>query len=132
MPIQMQAHLEELLEVVDRYEDIKNYRFHPMTGRDRCVACFEKFNDGSPIGLDLGINPYYNWGSRISWSRAAMHVICRPMGVIEPYGVTILHGRNKQHHLAVSRSSRVLLLLEELGLPRDVAWLIAGVACWLL
>lgn len=30
------------------------------------------------------------------------------------------------------RSARVLLLLEEAGLCRDVAWVIAGIACWLL
>jgi len=118
------------LWVVERYEGVKDCKYAPNTGYDRCIICMKDLSHGCPI--DLCINSTYVWQGDLLWYRVGIHVLCRDKYADEPYRPFTTRDSSKQHYLLVSRSSQVLLLLEELGLPRDVAWLIAGVACWLL
>jgi hypothetical protein len=42
------------------------------------------------------------------------------------------HNDTRSYALLVRRAAQILLLLVELGLPSDLAWPVAGAACWLL
>jgi len=130
----------ELSETWYPYPGVENYYFPCQDysddssdeGFDYCTKCMEDLEQGRPV--DLGIRSeriIHDDGTRgVQWVRVPIHVWCLPSYL--SYRSTMARDHGKQHHLVVSRSSQVLLLLEELGLPRDVAWPIVAVAYWLL
>ena len=63
------------------------------------------------------------------WKRLLAYIPCAELS-------GVYSGRVKQRETLISRrqerSAQVLLLLQEVGLPFDIAWPIAAVSCWML
>jgi len=131
----------ELPEGWRRYTGVEDY-YDPCQSDDEssdgeygyCTECTEGVEKGSRV--DLGIRSELvgringTWG--FIWFRVPIHEYCLPSYLNNWYTENVIRDRSKQHYLVVSRSSRVLLLLEALGLLRDVAWPIVAAAYWLL
>jgi hypothetical protein len=116
--------IEELPEKVDTFIGFT------ITYKHReCYYCGYSTFYHHPLEIVLHRNTRFN-----AWCRRTAHSKCvissmakreamyqRPAWAIEKLRLT---RRN--------RSARVLLLLEEAGLCRDVAWVIAALSCWVL
>jgi hypothetical protein len=103
--------------------DVFERTFH---GACWCAGCDQIIDEDYPMELVLNVYGGFN----NYWSRSAFHLECVELFVFDKAGFDSskynlrLHKRNC--------AGKLMLLLQELGLPYDLAWSIAAVACWLL
>jgi hypothetical protein len=68
----------------------------------------------------------------VYWERKLSHAPCAALCRMENERIPSIPKIGKKLVKRRNRSAQTLLLLLELGLPGDLAWPIAAVACWLL
>lgn len=84
-----------------------------------CLYCLHEIDEGQSVGLGL-------FNDAGSWSRVWMHAACAERGGLRGNWNEAVAAIRCRH------SARTMLLLEALGLPRDLAWPIAAITYWLL
>jgi hypothetical protein len=142
--------LEEIEDNVDEYPGSRVYEQLSSVIWRRCAMCDIGFDPGDPLDYCILMQPIYTEGVDIYdcyWPRAEMHVKCAALYQTDTSVGLRWTGRETHpiktcarvqlSHLwtgdrSIEASIQALLLLETLGLPRDVAWAIAGAAYWLL
>jgi hypothetical protein len=93
-----------------------------------CAICYIPFIDGDPVdGVLTEVLHNLTWKNYF-WFRRSSHIACIPA---THEGQTFLPIDIK-HVGKRERSAQALLLLQELGLPWDVAWPITALAYWIL
>jgi len=112
---------------------------HPASAGSRsvCVVCDEVTSwEIQDQGEDhLHLYKFDGPPKRLVWERAWVHPWCASSSgeIWAPKHKELdTHDAIKKALHRRERSGRILLLLLEAGLPRDVAWPITAVACWLL
>jgi len=95
--------------------------FERQTTYDLCLRCSHSLA-GQIMDACLTAEPWQSY-SDLRWIRLTLHARCVVPTCIE---VDLSFVRKRK------RSAQVLLLLQAAGLPYDLAWPIAAVACWLL
>ena len=124
--------LEQLKDIVSPY---LSHIFDPLDSCEfHCVLCTQyihSWSDTEELLICLGDSRKYPFRYDRCFRRPWAHKQCHPdhfRAVIS----RLERGDPRSHVLSVRRAAQILLLLVELGLPLDLAWPIAGAACWLL
>jgi len=115
------ATVQKYLAVVDRLELVDRYTHKDRTVNVNhgyepiCEVCDKDIEKGT--NMDRVLVKYETY-----WCRFEAHELC-----------AIPKTRHNECKIDMSRTAgKVLLLLQELGLPYDLAWPITAAACWLL
>lgn len=104
--------------IVDKY-NTNTLAFH---GEVLCAVCEGLIEEDEPAEFII-CRYRFVVDTYTHWARELTHIKC----VREPPPST------KEMFIAKrERSVQILLLLQEIGLPWDIAWPIAAVSCWLL
>lgn len=98
-----------------------------------CSYCYQSIDDDEPRATRLCVDRI-NVGIAVGsvWIRRLAHLPCAEhcrLGRDSPWYTS---SKLSECVNEIKRSARVLLLLETLGLPRDLAWPITAAAYWLL
>jgi len=137
----------ELLTRVTKWQKLPHPEYTEVDGSyGDCIECSEEVFARAKklvvvlMGVWRELPPYTSFfEGHIVWGRYPCHPRCAKRHA-RNYAKSVIHRPPRESTAKTEKriiakrfhSSQILLMLEELGLPRDVAWVIAGIACWLL
>jgi hypothetical protein len=118
--------LEQLKDIVSPY---LSHVFNPLDRCEfHCVLCSQYIHflsDAEEILISFGNSRKYRFRYNRCFRRPWAHKQCHPdsLRIVDK----LERGDPRSHVLTVRRAAQLV----ELGLPIDLAWPIAGAACWL-